>query len=103
MSIASDGGDGCHGERTCRRASSWRQQLWCHGSAADGGATYFANCANVGFTIGIYYRNSSGPGRLDAHHQYQERRTLLSRGVRRKWRRGPRQHAGRARERKPRQ
>jgi hypothetical protein len=29
-------------------------------STADGGATHHANCASVGFTFGIYYRNSSG-------------------------------------------
>ena len=34
--------------------------LTIDGGAADGGATHFANCATVGFTLGIYYRNSSG-------------------------------------------
>jgi len=40
--------------------------LTIDGSAADGGATHFANCAIVGFTLGIYYRNSSGT--VDSTH-----------------------------------
>ena len=34
--------------------------LTIDGSAADAGAAKFANCRLLGFTLGIYYRNSSG-------------------------------------------
>jgi len=40
--------------------------LTLDGGAADGGATHFANCGIVGFTLGIYYRNSSGT--IDSTH-----------------------------------
>jgi parallel beta-helix repeat protein len=34
--------------------------LTIDGSAADAGATKFPNCDKLGFSVGIYYRNSSG-------------------------------------------
>jgi parallel beta-helix repeat protein len=50
-------------------------QLTIDGSAADGGATNFANCGAVGFTLGIYYRNSSGT--VDSTHTTNMRSDVL--------------------------
>jgi hypothetical protein len=40
--------------------------LTIDGSAADGGSANFSDCSSAGFTLGLYYRNSSGT--VDATH-----------------------------------